>query len=119
LATVEHNRANIFSNLNQIKKAKQLYDRAASIYHQIEWHVAENKSHYALAFILFLEDKFTDAIKLFEQVYEKSKQLADPVGAAMTLLDMAEINIQLNQFGSAIMLTDQIIPEFHRLGQQY
>jgi len=119
LATVEHNRANIFSNLNQIKKAKQLYDRAASIYHQIEWHVAENKSHYALAFILFLEDKFTDAIKLFEQVYEKSKQLADPVGAAMTLLDMAEINIQLNQFGSAIMLTDQIIPEFHRLGMQY
>jgi len=119
VATVEFNRANIFANLNRIKEARQLYSRAATTSNKIGWHVAETRCHYALAFLLFLEEKFTESIKLFERVYERAMELANPIGAANALLDMAEIEIQLNQYGSAIMLADQVIPEFQRMGLKY
>ncbi|PKK84966.1 MAG: hypothetical protein CVT49_00040 [candidate division Zixibacteria bacterium HGW-Zixibacteria-1] len=116
LAYVELNRANVLFEMNMIRKARGFYEKAAAIYHNNGMHVGENKANYALAFILFFEDRFTESIRLFEKVYEKSKELADPVGAANALLDMAEINIQLTQYSTTIMLADQIIPEFHRLG---
>ncbi|MEW5924042.1 MAG: tetratricopeptide repeat protein [Candidatus Zixiibacteriota bacterium] len=104
------NRANVLCEMHMIRKARGLYEKAAAIYHEYKMHVSENKAYYALAYILFLEDRFTESIRLFEKVYERSKELSDPVGAANALLDMAEINIQLNQYSTTIMLADQIIP---------
>lgn len=118
-AFVEFNRANVFAEMSLVRKARNLYEKAASIYHDEGMHVAENKAHYALAFLLFLEDRFTESIRLFERVHEKSKKLSDPVGATNALMDLAEINIQLNQYGTTIMLADQIIPEFRRLGMKH
>ena len=119
LSGIEFNRANILANMNRIEKARTLYEKAASIYRREGRTVAENKTNYALAFLLFLEDKFTESIKLFERTFDKSKTLGDPVGAANNLLDMTEVNIQLNQYGSAIMLAEQIIPEFNKSGMKY
>ncbi|UCD94264.1 MAG: CHAT domain-containing protein [Candidatus Zixiibacteriota bacterium] len=119
LAIVEYNRANIYSNLNKLHKAEALYNVAAGLYRQVGRRIAENRAKYSLGYLLFLEDRYTEAIKVFEDVYEKFVNLGDPKSAAVTQLDMVEINVQLNQYGSAIMIADHIIPELRRLGMRY
>jgi tetratricopeptide (TPR) repeat protein len=119
LAIVEYNRANIYSNLNKLRKAEALYQVAASLYRQLGVHIAENQARYSLGYLLFLEDRYTEAIKVFEDVFEKFVDLGDSKSAAVTQLDMVEINVQLNQYSSAIMIADHIIPELRRLGMRY
>lgn len=119
LAIINFNLGNIYSNLNQFGKAKRLYVAAAEMYQRSGMEIAENQARYSLAYLYFLEDRFTKAIKIFEEVYENFTRLGDSRTAAITQLDMSELNIQLNQYGSAIMIADRIIPELHRLGMRY
>ncbi|MBD3218422.1 MAG: CHAT domain-containing protein [candidate division Zixibacteria bacterium] len=116
---VEFNRANIFANMNKLEKAEALYLKAAGFFKNLNMEIAENQITYSLAYLYFLQDRYTDAIKLFEKVYSKFRQLGDKKTAMVTLLDMAEMDIHLNQFSSAVMLSDQIIPEFRKLGMRY
>ena len=119
LAIVEYNRANIYANLNQFDKARQLYQTAADLYKQAGMSIAEAQAIYSLAYLYFLEDRFTEALRIFEKVYDSFVSLGDRKSAAVTQLDLVELNIQLNQPGSAIMLGEQIVPEFKKLGMRY
>lgn len=119
LAIVQYNRANIYANMNQLKKARSLYETSAGLYRQAGMEIAEAQARYSLAYLYFLEDKYTRAIEVFEKVYDRFSSLGDAKSAAVTKLDLVEINIHLNQYGSAIMLGEEIIGQFKALGMTY
>lgn len=119
LAIVEYNRANIYANMDRLDQAEKLYRASAELYHENGLEIARSQALYSIAYLHFLRDQYTDAIKAFEAVHDDLLRLGDRKSAAAAMLDMAEIDIQLNQYGSASMIADQIIPEFRKLGMRY
>jgi len=119
LATVEFNRANIYTNLNRLEDAAKLYRNAAEIYREAGLSVFYQRARYSIAYLHFLADRFTDAIKTFESVYEAFSELGDRRAVAVTRLDLMEMNLHLNQFSTAIMHGYEIIDEFRQLGMRY
>ncbi|MBU0984936.1 MAG: DUF3856 domain-containing protein [candidate division Zixibacteria bacterium] len=119
LAIVDFNRANIYANLNQLRQAERLYQSAAAYYREAGLELAEAQARYSLAYLLFLEDRFTESLAAFEEVYETFDRLGDRKTATITMLDMAEINVRLNQYGSAILLGELVAPELQKLGMRY
>lgn len=118
-AIVDFNRANIFANMNELTKAKKLYLEAGSYYKKTQMELAYQQTEYSIAYILFLESKYTDALRLFEKVYDSFEELGDKTASAVTQLDLAELNLQLNQYGSTIMLSELIIPIFKKYKMPY
>ncbi len=118
-AIIEFNRANIYANLNQIKQARRLYHVSANLYHKYGNEIAECQARYSLAYLYFLEDKYTESIGIFEKVLDRFTALGDHKAAAVTRLDLAEINIEINQYGVALMLTEEVAPTFKKLGMRY
>ncbi len=119
LATVEFNRANIYANMNQLPEAASLYRAAAEIYRKAGLDVFYNKAIYSIAYLEFLGDNYTEALRIFEKVYEAFSRLGDRKAVAVTRLDLVEINIHLNQFGTAIIHGHEVIEEFKDLGMRY
>ncbi|MBN1213679.1 MAG: CHAT domain-containing protein [candidate division Zixibacteria bacterium] len=119
LAIVEYNRANIFANLNQIKKATALYLVVSEIYHKADMAIAAAQTRYSLAYLYFLQDRYTEALKTFEEVYNAFTKRGDLKSATMTQLDLVEINLQLNQYGSVVMMGEALIGRFEKLGMRY
>ncbi len=118
-AIVDFNRANIFANMNELTKAKKLYIEAGLFYKNSQMELAYQQTEYSIAYLFFLESKYTDALRLFEKVYDSFEELGDKTSAAVTQLDLAELNLQLNQYGSAIMLSEMIIPIFRKYKMPY
>ena len=118
-AVVDYNRANIYANLNELKQAEALYRDAAAVYHRSQMELAENQAYYSIAYLNYLADHYTEALTAFERVYDSFSELGDVKSAAITQLDMMEINVHLNQYGSAIMASDVIVPRFRKLGMCY
>lgn len=119
LATVEYNRANIHANLNELDQAATLYHRAAEIYRESGLEVLNRKAQYSIAYLHFLADRFTEALREFENVYVAFERLGDTRALAVTRLDLVELNVHLNQFGTAITHGQEVIEEFRRLGTRY
>ncbi|MBD3382389.1 MAG: CHAT domain-containing protein [candidate division Zixibacteria bacterium] len=119
LALVEFNRANICMNLNRLDEAEKLYEEAAEIFSEHNQQLAVAKARYSLAYVYFLREKFSHSLRLFEQVYSEFKRLGDEKSADVTLLDMAEIDIDLNQYTNAVTQAEQVIERFDRTGMKY
>jgi len=119
LAIVDFNRANIYTNLGKPDKAETLYKRAAEVYRENGMSIAAAKAEYSLAYLYFLDDRYTAALKTFDRVHETFLKLGDQKAAAVTRLDLVEVNIHLNQYGSAVMLADQVIRDFGQSGLRY
>ncbi len=118
-AIVDFNRANIYTNMNQLVQAKKLYLEAGQFYKNANMELAYQQTEYSIAYLLFLESKYSDALNLFEKVYDSLEILGDKTTAAITQLDLAELNLQLNQYGSAIMFAEIIIPIFKKYKMPY
>jgi CHAT domain-containing protein/Tfp pilus assembly protein PilF len=119
LAIVDFNRANIYTNLGKSDKAETLYKRAAEVYRENGLSIAAAKAEYSLAYLYFLDDRYTAALKTFDRVHEDFLKLGDQKAAAVTRLDLVEVNIHLNQYGSAVMLADQVMADFSQSGLRY
>jgi CHAT domain-containing protein/predicted negative regulator of RcsB-dependent stress response len=119
LAIVDFNRANIFTNLGMLDKAEEFYKSTADICRKNSLELYAAKADYSLAYIYFLSDKYSDALVSFENALTVFQQMGDQKAAAVTQLDLAEINIHLSQFGSAVMTSDEVIKSFDCFGMRY
>ncbi|MBD3219090.1 MAG: tetratricopeptide repeat protein, partial [candidate division Zixibacteria bacterium] len=119
LAIVDYNRANIFANLGELKKAEALYRQTSLIYKTAGIGINAAKADYSLAYLYFLSDKYTLALSAFEKVHQDFLNLGDEKSAAAALLDMAEMNIYLHQYSSSIALSEKVIPLYRRFRQPY
>lgn len=118
-AIVSFNKANIYTNLNQIRQAEELYKKAAGIYSSAHLTLAHQQVIYSLAYLYFLDSRISEALTLFDKVYDSFRDLGDTKAAVITLLDIIELNVEINQFGSAVMLGETVIPELRRLRMVY
>lgn len=119
LAILDFNRANIFANLNQLNDAEKLYSSVSDQFRKNKMDLAAGKADYSLAYLYFLGDKYTDALKTFDRVIEIFRKSGDLKSMAVTQLDLVEINTHLNQFGSAVMIGEEAIETFGKLGLRY
>ncbi len=119
IATVDYNRANIFANLNKLDAAVELYRSAGEAYAAAGLGLYESKARYSLAYVCFLKDEFAEALRIFEEVYATFVEFGDRRAAAITLLDLVEVNLHLNQLGTALHLGEEVMNQFKVLGMQY
>ena len=119
LAIVDFNRANIYVNLNELDTAEDLYHRVRQVCQEQGAAIFEAKVDYSLAYLYFLRDEYTKSLTAFERALAKFEKLGDAKAGAVTRLDLAEINIYLNQFGSASMLGTEVFGECKKLGLRY
>ncbi len=119
LALVDFNRANIYTNLNRLDEAEKLYRQTAEIYHRQGLAIAEAKIEYSLAYLYFLQSRYTDSLATFDRVMDSFKKLGDSKAVAITTLDLAEINTHLNQLGSTVMLGQEAKDACGKLGLRY
>lgn len=119
LAIVDYNRANILTNMFQLAEAGALYEGAAEIYASAGMRIPETLCRYSIAYLLFLDGRYTDALTGFERVLATFEQVGDERSAAVTRLDLAELNLQLNQYSSAVSLATGVVDVFGRLGMTY
>ncbi len=119
LAITELNRANIMSNLNRLAEARRLYQRSAQLFDEQQVALSAAKVRYSIAYLHFLADEFTEAITLLEQLHDRLARLGDHKTAAVAHLDLAEINLHINQPGSSAILAEQLVPQFEEMGMRY
>ncbi len=119
LAIADYNRANVYANLMQLEEAEKLYLTAVSEFRNNGMELVACKAEYSLSYLYFLGSRYTEALTTFEKVLDAFLVLGDQQAAAVTRLDLAEINIHLNQYGSALMLGRQAIDDFKQFGQRY
>jgi CHAT domain-containing protein len=119
LAIVDFNRANIYANLNRLDEAEKIYLAAGETYRQNGMTLAAAKVDYSLAYLYFLRDEYSPALAKFDQALGAFRSLGDAKAVAVTSLDLAEINIYLNQLGSTVMFGQEAIDDFKRLGMRY
>ena len=119
IAIVDYNRANIMSNMNRLAQARDLYLSAAEVYAKEGMRIPETLARYSVAYLHFLDDRYADALRLLEEVRQTFLELGDIRAAAVAQLDLMEIDLQLNQYGSAIMIGEEIVPQFRNLGMRY
>ncbi|HKK20857.1 MAG TPA: CHAT domain-containing protein, partial [candidate division Zixibacteria bacterium] len=81
--------------------------------------LAEAQARYSLAYLYFLENKFTEASTVLEQVHDEFESFGDAKSAAVANLDLVEIDLHLNQYGSAVLLGSQLSGLFRKLGMRY
>ena len=119
LAILDFNRANIYTNLNRLDKAEELYRSVAERFREYQMDLAVGKAEYSLAYLYFLGDKYTMALKAFDRVMDTFQKSGDTKSVAITQLDLAEINTHLNQFGSAVLLGERASVTCSKLGLRY
>jgi tetratricopeptide (TPR) repeat protein len=119
LAIIEFNRANVYANLRDLKKSGELYQVAESLYRKAGMEVAANQAVYSLAYLAFLDDRYSWALNTFEKVFDNFQRLGDRRSAAVTQLDLIELNTHLGQPGIAVLLAEGVIAEFRRLRMGY
>ncbi len=118
-AIVEFNRGNVYSVLNQLSKAKQLYEKSEKIYAKADNQIAVYQIQYSLAIIEYWENKFSKALATFENVIDRLKDLGDPRTAVIAQLDLVELNIELNLFSNAVYLAEDILAKAKSMGMNY
>ncbi|MEE8576090.1 MAG: CHAT domain-containing tetratricopeptide repeat protein, partial [candidate division Zixibacteria bacterium] len=119
LATVDYNRGNILTNLNRTKEAARLYSDAAAIYSKASMPIPETMCRYSIAYLHFVDGHYAEAFRQFEGVLDKFVETGEQRGVAVTQLDLAELNLQINQYGSAVMHGEEAVLALGQLGMRY
>ncbi|MCK5126964.1 MAG: CHAT domain-containing protein [candidate division Zixibacteria bacterium] len=119
LALVDYNRANIYSNYNDIRKAEELYKSASKIYQDIGMVLGVGKAEYSLAYLYFLDNRYSTSLRAFEKVYEAFIDLGDIKSASVCRLDIAEIHIHLNQYSASLYYCEEALKMLKKCGLRY
>ncbi len=119
LAIVQYNQANIYANLGKTSQAAKLYRQAAEAYRVAGLDLYDTRARYSLGYLSFLADKHTEALLTLEAVLDEFRGQGDTKAIAVTQLDLSEINLHLNQYGTAIALGQDAAEQFKKLGMTY
>lgn len=119
LATVDYNRANVMANMNRLDEAEALYESASHAYHEAGMKIPELLAQYSIAYLLFLGGDFSRSLALFERVGDQFEKAGDARSSALTQLDLVELNVQINQYGSALLAGQEIGARLRDMGLRY
>jgi CHAT domain-containing protein len=119
LATVDYNRANVLANMNDLESAHQLYASASAAFEQSGMTLPALLATYSIAYLLFLKGDYSQSLALFEEVGQRFDAAGDARSSALTRLDLVELNVRINQYGTALLIGEETGRLFHRMGLKY
>jgi CHAT domain-containing protein len=118
-ALASFNAANIHSNLHNFESAREGYQRAEDLYCEQGMGLAAAQARYSLGYLDFLTGNYHRSMRALYQVKPEFERLSDPRTAALCLLDLSEICLQMNVLDEAAMLAQQACERFHDLSMRY
>jgi CHAT domain-containing protein/predicted negative regulator of RcsB-dependent stress response len=119
LALVSFNRANVYCNLDDFQQAQALYEQAYELHCAEENQPGAAQTRYSIGYLHFLRGAYHQAMRVLQEARTESLGLGDEQTAALCILDLAEIYLQLNILDEAAHLAAQARQLFQDLGMLY
>jgi CHAT domain-containing protein/tetratricopeptide (TPR) repeat protein len=119
LAQVTVNRANVYCNLDDFQQAQWLYQKAYDWHLYNEDHLGAVQTRYSIGYLYFLMGSYHHAMRELHEVRRECERLGDEKVAALCILDLAEIYLQLNILDEAAQQAAQARAFFQTLGMRY
>lgn len=119
LALVELNRGNVLVQLGRIDEARAAYGTARVEFAGRGLDLAVAEADYGLAYLLFVENRFTDALEAFEALRPQLDRLGERRLAALCDMDSAETYIRLNLWEEAVVRAERAGRLFRALEMRY
>jgi CHAT domain-containing protein/tetratricopeptide (TPR) repeat protein len=119
LAQVTFNRANIYCNLDDFSQALRLYEQAYDLHYANENHLGAVQTRYSIGYLYFLMGSYHQAMRVMHEVHVECQRLGDEQTAALCIMDLAEIYLQMNILDEAAEQAAQARALFLTLGMRY
>jgi CHAT domain-containing protein len=117
--TVIHNKAVTLTTLNNFRDALAAYDEARRLAVERGLDQAVGQADYNIAWLYYLRGEYSRAIELLHAAAATAKRTGDGYHAALSLLDLSEIYLELNLSVDAREMAEQAHSRFNGLGMGY
>lgn len=119
LAQVTFNRANVYCNLDDFRRAQELYEQAYELHRANDDQLGAAQTRYSIGYLHFLRGAYHQAMRVLQEARVECLQLGDQQTAALCLLDLSEIHLQLNVLDDAARLAAAARGSFQALEMRY
>lgn len=119
LAQVTFNRANVYCNLDDFRRAQELYEQAYELHRANDDQLGAAQTRYSIGYLHFLRGAYHQAMRVLHEARVECLQLGDQQTAALCLLDLSEIHLQLNVLEDAARLAAEARGLFQALEMRY
>ena len=119
LLHVIHNKAVTLTSLNDFREALAAYEAARALAASRGLDQAVAQADYNIAWLYYLRGEYSRAIELLHAAAAASKRTGDAYHAALSLLDLSEIYLELNLSVDAREMAEQAHARFNDLGMGY
>ena len=119
LLSVIHNKAVTFTTLNDFHAARAAYEDARRLAATRGLDQAVGQADYNIAWLYYLRGEYSRAIELLHTSAATAKKTGDSYHAALSLLDLSEIYLELNLSVDAREMAEQAHARFTELGMGY
>ena len=119
LLHVIHNKAVTLTSLNDFREALAAYESARKLAANRGLDQAVGQADYNIAWLYYLRGEYSKAIELLHASANVSKRTGDAYHAALSLLDLSEIYLELNLSIDAREMAEQAHARFNELGMGY
>ena len=117
--TALHNQAVTLTSLNDFHGALDAYQAARELATARNLAQAVSQADYNIAWLYYLRGEYSRAIELLHAAADASRQNGDGYHAALALLDLSEIYLELNLSADAREMGVQAEERFTELGSGY
>jgi CHAT domain-containing protein len=116
---VIHNKAVTLTSLNDFREARSAYEAARQLAAARGLDQAVAQADYNIAWLYYLRGEYSRAIEILHAAAAASKRTGDAYHAALSLLDLSEIYLELNLSVDAREMAEQAHARFSELGMGY
>jgi tetratricopeptide (TPR) repeat protein len=117
--TALHNQAVTLIGLNRFRDAADTCTAARELACQQERPLFVVQADYNAAWLYYLRGEYSRAIDMLHATADISRQSGDGYHAALCLVDLSEIYLELNLTGDARQVAEEATERFRALGMRY
>ena len=114
-----HNKAVTLTSLNNFHEALAAYETARQLSIERGLDQAVAQADYNIAWLYYLRGEYSRAIELLHRAEGASERTGDGYHAALSLLDLSEIYLEVNLSVDAREMAEQAYARFNDLGMGY
>ncbi len=114
-----HNKAVTLTTLNNFREALAAYTEARRLAVERGLDQAVGQADYNIAWLYYLRGEYSRAIELLHTAAGAARRTGDGYHAALSLLDLSEIYLELNLSVDAREMAEQAHTRFNELGMGY
>jgi CHAT domain-containing protein len=114
-----HNSAMCLTMLNDYEASQAAYEEMRAFCQDRDMPLALAQAEYNIAYLFYLRGQYARAIDMLRAAQEMASKSGDGHRAALCLLDLSEIYLELNLTPEAMELAQQAALAFEGLGMKY